>query len=152
MSGGKFRLACSIEAYLNNPDKSQRPPMPEWLVEDRSHLPYNESYSWRYWRKIYWATPPWITKEMITEMKRIYERRPEGFHVDHITPLNGGHLGRGLHVPWNLQYLRACDNLNKSNLFWPDHPLDAAIEQLELFIPPQDLDHQHDMFHDQAFT
>jgi hypothetical protein len=44
----------------------------------------------------------------------IYEDCPDGYHVDHIDPINA--IDRsGLHVPWNLQYLPALDNHQKSN-------------------------------------
>ncbi len=56
-------------------------------------------------------TPKWANTEEIAE---IYRNRPEGYHVDHILPLNGKNVS-GLHVPSNLQYLTASENLSKSN-------------------------------------
>ncbi len=40
---------------------------------------------------------------------RIYEECPEGYHTDHIDPLNGDDRS-GLHTPWNLQYLLPEEN------------------------------------------
>lgn len=59
------------------------------------------------------ATPSWADKELI---KKFYENRPDGFHVDHIIPLRGEFVC-GLHVIENLQYLPAEDNMAKSNNF-----------------------------------
>lgn len=46
----------------------------------------------------------------------IYRNCPEGHHVDHVVPLNHP-LVSGLHNQFNLQYLKAEDNLKKSNKF-----------------------------------
>lgn len=60
------------------------------------------------------ATPKWLTKEQLEEIKLIYRNCPEGHHVDHIMPLRGKE-SCGLHVPWNLQYLPGIVNKMKSN-------------------------------------
>lgn len=50
------------------------------------------------------------------EIAAIYLYCPEGYHVDHIIPLQG-ELVCGLHCEHNLQYLTAADNLSKGNKF-----------------------------------
>lgn len=50
------------------------------------------------------------------EIQKIYDNCPEGHHVDHIIPRNHDKVC-GLHVPWNLQYLPAEENIEKSNTF-----------------------------------
>ena len=59
------------------------------------------------------ATPPWADTAKI---KEIYSKCPEGYHVDHVVPLQG-ELVCGLHVESNLQYLTIKENLQKSNKF-----------------------------------
>lgn len=57
------------------------------------------------------ATPNWSNKD---EIKNIYANCPDGYHVDHIVPLQGVNVC-GLHVPCNLQYLLAAENIKKKN-------------------------------------
>ena len=55
-----------------------------------------------------------ISKFFMKEIAEIYAGRLPGYQVDHIVPLKGKHVS-GLHVPWNMQYLSAKENLRKSN-------------------------------------
>jgi hypothetical protein len=59
------------------------------------------------------ASPLWADQEKI---KQIYATRPEGYHVDHIIPLQHP-LVCGLHCEFNLQHLPAAENLTKHNRF-----------------------------------
>jgi hypothetical protein len=67
------------------------------------------------------ATPPWLTKEQLEEIRSYYSLAKElqwlseePLEVDHIVPLQGENVS-GLHVPWNLQILPKKLNLIKHN-------------------------------------
>lgn len=131
----RFRLACGFMSYINNPDKTKRPRMPDWL-EDPKHFGIGQ----KYWLKIYWATPPWITETMIQEMSDLYLSAKRNEHIDHTVPLCSP-IVCGLHVPWNLEKMTSKRNLVKSNHMWPGHPCehedlfgDYEPYQLRLFL------------------
>lgn len=63
------------------------------------------------------AKPIWADNN---HLRNIYINRPEGYHVDHIIPLKGKYVS-GLHVPNNLQYLSADDNMAKNNHYSLEH-------------------------------
>lgn len=67
------------------------------------------------------ATPLWLTKNQLAEMKNVYVAAQKmsalaGFncHVDHIIPLKGKDVC-GLHVPWNLRIVSQSYNSIKRN-------------------------------------
>lgn len=72
----------------------------------------SRNYSFAKWQR----TPKWLTDEEKSSMKKFYENRPAGYHVDHIIPLRGENVS-GLHVLSNLQYLLAAEHCRKGNKF-----------------------------------
>ncbi len=67
------------------------------------------------------ATPAWLTSDHLKEIEEFYKTAIVlgkishiKFQVDHIIPLQGDSVC-GLHVPWNLQVLKASINISKKN-------------------------------------
>ncbi len=104
------RLKYVRDWRLNFPEKHALSSK-KWVQNNRGRK--NAGAMKRYVAKLR-AVPVWLTEEQHYEIIKIYKERPKGYHVDHIIPLNGKNVS-GLHVPWNLQYLLAVDNLRKGN-------------------------------------
>lgn len=73
--------------------------------------PYSKAKTARYRASKIGACPKWADKK---EISKVYKNCPDGYHVDHVIPLNGNKVC-GLHIPENLQYLTEKENLKKSN-------------------------------------
>ena len=68
-------------------------------------------------------TPIWLTDLDFERIENEYKLAAlltkltgESWHVDHIIPLQGKNVS-GLHVPYNLQVLRASENCSKQNYY-----------------------------------
>lgn len=90
----------------------------KWRTENKDK---NSAKSNKYRASKLKATPNWLTKEHHTQIESFYwlaklqkELTDDVYHVDHIVPLKGKTVC-GLHVPWNLQLLKATDNIIKGN-------------------------------------
>ena len=57
-------------------------------------------------------TVKWLTFEQKKQIAQMYAFRPRNHDVDHIVPSKGENVS-GLHVPWNLRWLRHKDNSKK---------------------------------------
>jgi hypothetical protein len=90
-------LARSKQWRLDNPEKRRE-------------------YSATYRASKLQRTPLWVDRK---ELAKVYALCPDGYHVDHIIPLQG-ELVSGFHVPANLQYLTPEENSIKGNSFDPE--------------------------------
>ena len=97
-----------------NRDK-QKESIKNWILKNRKYV--NSIHSKHRANKSN-ATPQWADLDKI---KKIYAECNDGYHVDHIVPINSK-LVCGLHCEFNLQYLGALENIVKGNRYWPDMP------------------------------
>lgn len=103
------KCTSTLSAIYRNPEAQKIRSHTHYLLNKSDYLARN---SLRRAKKLN-ATPDWVDKE---KLKIIYKECPVGYHVDHIIPLQG-QLVSGLHIPENLQYLPASENIVKSNKF-----------------------------------
>lgn len=95
-------------------------PLEEYLTSDKYIRRKNKGRPRKYYyarQRLFYAlaVPKWVDQEKLCQ---IYADCPDGYHVDHIIPLRGENFC-GLHVPWNLQYLPAKENMKKGNKLIP---------------------------------
>lgn len=94
------------------PDRYQAS-IDNWTLKNRDK--YLARFA-KYQRAKRQATPAWLTTEQLEVIDRFHRTCPEGWHVDHIVPIQGRSVS-GLHVPWNLQHLTASKNRKKTNKY-----------------------------------
>lgn len=111
-SRNKIQRTLSAKSRLQNPEKKEKAleATRRWRIKNKA---YDAHRSMMYRQRKTNQMPLWCD---INKIKEIYLHCPAGHHVDHIVPLKGKFVS-GLHVPWNLQYLPAKENLQKRNLY-----------------------------------
>ena len=107
---------CQPEADFVYIDEELKKYRKRWVAKNKDKV--KKTASKRY-KALKQQTPAWLTPEELEQIKCVYATAlfcsrslGESYHVDHIVPLQGDNV-RGLHVPWNLQVLKAKDNFSK---------------------------------------
>lgn len=129
-----------LKTYFSRPEIKERARsrMKEWVAknpdrkreQDREFTERNRSlvtsYKAQYRAARRRATPPWLTKEQISQIRAVYsEARTLSAQtgvkhdVDHIVPL-AGRIVSGLHVPWNLRAIPRDVNNRRPRIYAGD--------------------------------
>jgi hypothetical protein len=122
----KFKLR-SAKYRKNNPDKVKKC-INEWSKENydkvkfyvnnyrKRNMQSDAAHSAKDRALKLQRIPKWISKEELKSIKDFYKNCPNGYHVDHIVPLQG-EIVSGFHCLSNLQYLSSMENIIKGNKF-----------------------------------
>ena len=110
----------NIKAYYEANKEKRKAQMKAWAQANKGKV--NAKEAKRRAARIN-RTPSWLTKEDLGKIESIYkeaqklrEETGEEWHVDHIIPLQGENIS-GLHVPDNLQVIKATENKSKNNRY-----------------------------------
>ena len=116
----KEKLKAYDKARYEANKEKRKAQTKEWQQANKDKV--NAKFAKRHAAKLN-RTPGWLTEEDLGKIKEFYkeaqkrkEETGEEWHVDHIIPLQGENIS-GLHVPDNLQLLRAKENTSKANRY-----------------------------------
>lgn len=109
-NSNKEKRLAQMKEYVSNNKERVREYKKQWRLRNKGRG--NASQAKRKAARLQ-QTPKWADLKAIRDF---YNNCPDGYHVDHIIPLQGKNV-RGLHVLENLQYLPAVENKRKSNKF-----------------------------------
>ncbi len=104
----KKSIRKSSKTYYHKNKKKRAISRKKWAIKNKKIIALHSRMRGK---RVKQATPKWVNKK---ELYKIYQNCLPGYHIDHIIPITHP-LICGLHVPWNLQYLPAIENIKKSN-------------------------------------
>lgn len=111
VSANKSRVKATKDRYVQGNKEQVKLAKKKWYLNNSKH---QLALTRKYQASKKQRTPKWLVDCELNEMIVFYKNCPTGYEVDHIIPIQGKNVS-GLHVPWNLQYLKTSDNRKKSN-------------------------------------